>query len=171
MSDPAAIAEYLRRSYFAADGLWFMKVEQAHGFKEALRLDVEVWRVLGKIQARRAREILGIQGRSLSDLVSALELKFAAEQYDYRIVSAQPDRAEIEIWGCPWIVLLQKSGRQDIAARVAEAICATDYEAWAREFDPAFSAGMTQRICAGHDACRVVFQREAADQPPVREDP
>jgi hypothetical protein len=158
--DPNAIVEYLRRSYFAADGLWFVKAEEAHGFEEALRLDVEVWRVLGKIQARRAREILGVEGRTAADLVAALDLKFAAEQYDYRVVSVGPERAEIEITGCPWIALLQKSGREHLAARVAEAICATDYQAWAREFDPALRAALPQGMCGGGQACRVVFERE-----------
>jgi hypothetical protein len=172
VTDPQAIAEYLRRSYFAADGLWFMKVEEACGFDEALRLDVEVWRVLGKIQARRAREILGVEGRALADLIAALNLKFAAEQYDYGIVSVEPERAEIEIRECPWIALLQKSGRQHLAARVAEAICSTDYEAWAREFDPALRADLPRRMCGGEPVCRVVFHRKAAETDhPSREDP
>ena len=44
--------EYFRRSYTAVDGLWFMKVEEAYGFDNALDIDDEVWKVLPKIQAR-----------------------------------------------------------------------------------------------------------------------
>ena len=158
--DPNAIAEYLRRSYFAADGLWFMQVEQAHAFEEALRLDVEVWRALGKIQARRARELLGIEGRGLEDLIAALGLKFEAEQYDYSVVSVEADRAEIAVRRCPWIELLRTADRMHLAATVAEAICPTDYGAWAREFDPAIAVALPQKMCCGDSVCRVVFRRE-----------
>ena len=162
MADAEAVAEYLRRSYFAADGLWFVQAEEAHGFEEALRLDVAVWRVLGKIQARKAREVLGIEGGAPADLVAALGLKFEAEQYDHRAVRVEPERAEIEIRGCPWIELLRKSGRMHLAARVADAICETDCAAWAREFDPALAVEMPQRMCSGDEMCRIVFRRDAA---------
>jgi len=158
MFDDRTICEYLRRSYFAADGLWFMKVEERLDFEEALRLDVEVWGILAKIQARKARELLAIEGRTLADLMSALQLRFAAEQYGYGIVSQQPNRIEIEIAACPWIELLRKSGREDLAARVAEAICPTDLGGWAREFDPAIRVTLPQRMCEGATACRLVLE-------------
>lgn len=158
MFDDRTICEYLRRSYFAADGLWFMKVEERLGFEEALRLDVAVWRILAKIQARKARELLRIEGHTLADLVAALRLKFAVEQQDYRVLSERPGRVEIEIAACPWIELLRKSGREELAARVADAICPTDLGAWAREFDPAIAVTLPQRMCSGDPVCRLILQ-------------
>jgi hypothetical protein len=159
MFEDRIIADYLRRSYFAADGLWFVKAEERLGFDEALRLDVEVWRVLAKIQARKARELLGIEGRSLGDLVAALRLKFAAEGYDFAAAGQTPGRAEIEITVCPWVELLRKSGREHLAARVADAICPEDFSAWAREFDAEITVSFAGRICDGGAACRVMFKR------------
>jgi hypothetical protein len=159
--DDRTISEYLRRSYFAVDGLWFMKVEETLGFDEALCLDVEVWRILGKIQARKARELLGIEGGTIADLVAALQLKWAAEEYASRIVSQTPNRIEIEITACPWIDLLRKSGREELAARVADAICNTEYAAWAREFDPGITIALPNRICDGCRACRLVLEAGA----------
>ena len=46
------VAEYFSRSYKTVDGLWFMKVEEKHGFDAALELDNEIWKVMPKIQAR-----------------------------------------------------------------------------------------------------------------------
>jgi len=158
MFDERTVAEYLRRSYLAADGLWFMKVEERLDFDAALELDVEVWRILAKIQARKARELLGIEGHTLADLVAALELMFAAEQYSYTVVSQQPHRVEVEFTACPWIELLQESGREHLAARVADAICPTDLGAWAREFDPAISVRFPQRMCDGKAVCRLVLE-------------
>jgi len=158
MLDDHAIAEYLRRSYFAVDGLWFVKVEEKLGFDDALHLDCEVWRILGKIQARKARELLGIEGRGLADLVAALQLKWAAEQYGHRITSERPNRIEVEITACPWIELLRKSGRDDLAARVADATCPTEYAAWAGEFSPAVTVSLPERICDGHPTCRLILE-------------
>ncbi len=158
MFEERIIADYLRRSYFAADGLWFVKAEERLGFDEALRLDVEVWRVLAKIQARKARELLGIEGRTLGDLVAALRLKFAAEGYDFSVASQAPGRAEIEIAGCPWVELLRRSGREHLAARVADAACPADLGAWAREFDPGITVSFAGRICDGGGTCRVMLE-------------
>jgi len=156
--DDRTISEYLRRSYFAVDGLWFMKVEETLGFDEALCLDVEVWRILGKIQARKARELLGIEGRTIADLVAALQLKWAAEQYTPQVVAQSDNRIEVEITACPWIDLLRKSGREELAARVADAICNTEYAAWAREFDPGITIALPGRICDGCAACRLILE-------------
>jgi len=162
--DDRQIAEYLRRSYVAADGLWFVKVEERLDFEEALRLDVEVWRVLAKIQARKACELLGLKSRTLADLVTALQFRFAAEQYGGRIASQSENAAEIEISACPWIELLRKSDRAHLAARVAEAICPTELAAWAREFDSAITVSIPQRMCNGDAVCRLRLEVRAADR-------
>jgi len=52
------IAAYFHRSYAAADGLWFMKVEEKCGFETALEIDDQVWKVLPKIQARMLKSML-----------------------------------------------------------------------------------------------------------------
>ena len=48
MSDPQVLCEYLRRSYTAVDGLWFVKLEERFGFDTALQIDQEVWLVAAK---------------------------------------------------------------------------------------------------------------------------
>ena len=59
-------ADYFRRSYTAADGLWFMMVEEKYGFDAALKLDEAVWKVLPKIQARALKSMMklnsGLEG-------------------------------------------------------------------------------------------------------------
>lgn len=159
MLDAQCIAEYLRRSYLAIDGLWFMKVEERLDFDEALLLDVAVWRVMSKIQARKACELLNLEGKTLSDLLAALELKFSAEQYDFTIKDHSPDYAEIEISGCPWMTLMEKSGRMHLADRVANAICGVEYEAWAKEFNPSITTVVQERRCNGAGMCRITLEQ------------
>lgn len=158
MFEQSLLAEYLRRSYFALDGLWFVKVEERLDFAQALELDAAVWQVLAKIQARKTRELLGLTGNKLSDLLSALQLKFAAEEYTQRVGNQQAGRTEIEITACPWIELLRKSGREQLAAKLADAVCTTDFQGWANEFDPAISVTLPERRCDGAKLCRVVFE-------------
>ena len=69
------------------------------------------------------RGIVGINGASLADLLAALELKFAAEQYTHEIRRPSPDSAEITVTGCPWMALMERSGRMHLTDRVANAIC------------------------------------------------
>jgi hypothetical protein len=159
MLDDHCIEEYLRRSYIAIDGLWFMKVEERLDFDEALLLDVAVWKVMAKIQARKACELLGLEGKTLSDLVTALELKFAAEQYTYTIGRPSPESAEITVTGCPWMTLMEKSGRMHLADRVANAICAAEYAAWAKEFGEGITTAVRQRRCNGDPVCRIVLEQ------------
>jgi len=42
------LVQFLRRSYHAVDGLWFMSVEDVEGFPAALELDQLVWEVLAR---------------------------------------------------------------------------------------------------------------------------
>ena len=50
--DDKETIRYLKRSYSAVDGLWFMKVEDSFDFDKALEIDNQVWKVVPKIQAR-----------------------------------------------------------------------------------------------------------------------
>ena len=158
MFDHKLIADYLRRSYTAVDGLWFMKVEERLDFAEALALDVAVWQIMAKIQCRKAKELLQLPGSGLADLLQALHLKFVAEEYGYQVTSQQPDRLEIEITLCPWMELLRKSKRQHLAKPVADAICLPDFQYWANEFNPQIEATLPQCNCYGAGTCRLVLE-------------
>ena len=94
--DPQEIIAMLRRSYLAVDGLWFVMCEQRLGFQAALELDGDVWKVMPKIQARRAREVLGLAGNSAASFASAchgagrrLSRQQAAKQWKGRDVAGR----------------------------------------------------------------------------------
>src|SRR3990172_679654 len=110
--DDKIVADFLRRSYFAVDGLWFVRVEAEHLLEEALRLDEQVWRVMPKIQARKARELLGVEGRTLADLVQCFGLKFAAEGYEHEVHWPSESEVEFVVSACPWYAVLSHSGRE-----------------------------------------------------------
>lgn len=83
------VAEYFRRSYKAVDGLWFMKIEEKHGFDAALELDNEVWKVMPNIQTRMINRFWDSKMDQMpffEGLVTKLELegfKFMAEKTEH----------------------------------------------------------------------------------------
>ena len=157
----AQIAEFLRRSYFVVDGLWFVKTEESHGFDEAMALDEAVWEVMSKVQARKARELMGITGNSLQDLARCFQLKLAAEGYGFD-VEASEDEVRLTVTLCPWFEVLASSGRTAIAQTIADRICAREFAGWAREFgggidlDFECRMGVESEHC---DKCRIVFRK------------
>ncbi|MGQ9454784.1 MAG: DUF6125 family protein [Armatimonadota bacterium] len=160
--DDAQIADFLRRSYFAVDGLWFVKAEECFGFEQAMVLDEAVWNVMSKIQARKARAILGITASTILDLAAAFELKLAAEGYEHD-VQIQDDMVRFAIRSCPWYEILKSSGRTHIAQTIAERICKREFAGWAREFGPGVEVTFEDRLCIDNEPCKlctVVFARQ-----------
>jgi len=160
--DEKAVIEYLRRSYMAVDGLWFVKAEERLSRQEAVALDEAVWDVLPKIQARKAKELLTIGGGSLSDLALALWLKFAAEGYDYQVAERTPHILRIHIHACPWLEVLRKAGRMETAGEICERICAREGVIWAREFSPDISFCLESKLSEGAPVCNLLFTKPLA---------
>ena len=156
--DDATLVHFLRRSYFTVDGLWFVKVEEKSSFEEALALDEAVWTVMPKIQARKARQLLGIEGKSLKDLVRCFALKFAAEHYDYEVNWPTEHEVEITIGRCPWYEILTHSGREAIAKNIADTICTNEYAGWTKEFSEEIGFTLEKRICSGDGKCLIRFK-------------
>lgn len=152
-----AALEYLRRSFKAVDGLWFVKVEQSHGLEAALDLDRQVWEVTGKIQVRTAKKILDIQSDRLEDLAQCLQLKFSAENYQVEIKHTEDSSLELQVLRCPWLEALRKSERMHLGPAIADKVCAADYGAWAQEFNKTLEFCPADTRCAKAPTCRVRF--------------
>ena len=130
--EPETKIEYLRRSYFSVDGLWFVNCEARLSFDAALEIDEAVWRSMGKIQARKARELAGgLPG--LEGLALALPIKFESEGWGYRLTKGD-DALSVEVDSCPWYKILERSGRTHLEPQISKAICQTEYAEWAKEF-------------------------------------
>ena len=48
------------RNLWAVDGLYFLGIEEHYGTEVATSIDANVWEVMGKIEARKLKEFLGI---------------------------------------------------------------------------------------------------------------
>ena len=163
MSDTSQHAEYLRRSYTAVDGLWFVLLEEKLGFDAAMEFDHAVWRIMPKIQARKAAELCGVPRDGLDALKKTLQLKFEAEQYEYAASDGPGDQLTFEFTRCPWWDLLVKADRAHLGKIIAERICGPEFNVWAEQFGcKHVGPACPQGLCTGHGACRITFATGSA---------
>ena len=157
--------EYFRRSYAAADGLWFMMVEEKYGFEAALKLDEAVWKVLPKIQARTIMAMMKLSS-GLEGLQEAVAARLFLEGFDYDL-KRQENGFEVIVKKCPWHDLMIRSGRLELSEKVGELICQVENSAWSLEFketDADFGEirfEREDRICKGNKRCVLRFCRQA----------
>jgi hypothetical protein len=148
--------EYFERSYRAADGLWFMKVEERYGLESALEIDDEVWKVLPKIQARMIRSMLGAE-ESLEGLARCISTRLDLEGFEFQ-AQGHEDALEILIKRCPWHDLMVKSGREHLSQKISSLICTEENSVWASQFGE-ISFEPVDQICRGSDGCKLRFVR------------
>lgn len=145
--NPDQAIAFLRRSYKAVDGLWFMMTEKAGDFERALQIDRRVWEVLPRIQVKKIKDLTGVTGESPEDFAPVLATKFAIEEYQYREAACGPNELKIVVERCPWVDLLCKSGRLDYAEAIADAVCTVDLGGWAQAFHPSLQFAWEERQC------------------------
>jgi len=151
------ISEYFKRSYFALDGLWFMMIEEEFSFDKALEIDEKVWRILPKIQARKVKELLGLEGIGLADFLRAIKVKLEAEEYVYETKERGTEDVQIVIRECPWYAILKKTNRDHLAPRIVDAICSLEFRVWLREFGERLDFEVESRLCTGDPVCILDF--------------
>lgn len=62
------------RNLWAVDGLYYLGIEEKYGTEGATEIDRKVWEVMGKIEARRLKEILGIKESDIPTVMNTLIL-------------------------------------------------------------------------------------------------
>jgi hypothetical protein len=149
------VIDYYNRCYKVVDGLWFMKVEEKHGFEEALNVDNEVWKVMPKIQARMIKSFLGLE-TGPEALLEGVETKLELDGFKF---TAQKNENcfRITITDCPWLNLMTKSGRDHLAEAVGETVCTTEYNAWVSELAPDMKFELKSKKCKNKQNCVLQF--------------
>jgi len=61
------------RNLWTADGLYFLGIEELYGTEVATKIDARVWAVMGKIEARKLKEFLGITENDIPSMMNALQ--------------------------------------------------------------------------------------------------
>ena len=61
------------RNMWAVDGLYFLGIEEKFGTKPATEIDSNVWKVMGKIEARRLKGLLNLKNNDIPTMIKALQ--------------------------------------------------------------------------------------------------
>lgn len=133
MHNQKLIADYLRKCFVSVDGLWFMKLEEDADFEKALELDIAVWEVLPKIEARTIQGLLDI-GKGIQALRQALEFKLSAENSRFELSFPGPDGFTLKVCDCSWVAHIKKANREQFLERISESICPLEFGRFASEF-------------------------------------
>jgi len=155
-------AQYFRRCYTAADGLWFMMTEEKWGFEAALERDAAVWKVLPKIQARTIRKMMGL-GKGLDALRAAIDARLSMEGYHFKW-RADDQGFVLFISKCPWQEIMERSSRGHISQKVSSVICGIENSIWASEFEEEgqkIGFQCQEGICQGEERCVLRFCRRS----------
>ena len=60
------------RNMWAVDGLYYLGIEERFGTEAATEIDAFVWKIMGKIEARRLQKLLGL-GRDMESMIKGLK--------------------------------------------------------------------------------------------------
>jgi len=60
------------RNMWAVDGLYYLGIEEDYGTESATEIDRKVWEIMGKIEARKIKELFDIKGNDISSMMNAL---------------------------------------------------------------------------------------------------
>ncbi len=120
------------RNLWAVDGLYFLGIEERFGTEGATEIDRNVWEVMGKIEARRLRETLGIHENDIPAMIAALSNSSWALDLEDREIHVEEDRAVIRNTDCRTQKTRLKKGLEEFPCKAVR----WDYlKTFAREFD------------------------------------
>jgi hypothetical protein len=157
MYNQRLIADYLRKCFISVDGLWFMKAEEDAAFEKALELDIEVWKVLPKIEARTIKELLGL-GNGMQALRQALEFKLSAEDSRFELSPLGQDGFMLEVRDCSWVAHIKQANREQFLERISESICSLEFGSFALEFGSDIIVKHDRSSCCFEGGCRFQFR-------------
>jgi len=88
------------RNMWAVDGLYFLGIEERFGTEGATEIDRNVWEIMGKIEARRLRETMGIKENDISAMMRALSASSWALDLEERKIEVGEERAVVKNTNC-----------------------------------------------------------------------
>lgn len=89
------------RNWHTCDGLWFSGVEERYGTDKALEIDVNMWDVSSRLEAKRIKEILAIPDNGgLDAVLRTVNFMSWAAKCAYR-VEKKADTALLTVISCP----------------------------------------------------------------------
>jgi hypothetical protein len=114
------IADYIfmqLRNLWAVDGLYYLGIEEHYGTETATTIDAKVWEVMGKIEARKLKEFLGITNTDIPSMMKALLYTTWALDLEGKEVSITKDHAMIRNVHCRVQHTRREKGLQEFGCK------------------------------------------------------
>jgi len=81
------------RDMWTVDGLYYLGIEEKFGTDEATIIDANVWEVMGKIEARRIKQLFNISGTDIPTMIKALNYSGWALDLEDKEIVIEDDKA------------------------------------------------------------------------------
>ena len=88
------------RDMWAVDGLYYLGIEEKFGTKAATEIDAKVWEVMGKIEARRIKQLFNIKGTDIPSMIKALQYSGWALDLEDKEIVIEKDKAILRNTKC-----------------------------------------------------------------------
>ena len=88
------------RNMWSVDGLYFLGIEDMFGREDATKIDKNVWEIMGEIEARRLKELMGFPGDDLPTMISALRLSSWSLDLEEKEIETGKDKAKFRNPNC-----------------------------------------------------------------------
>jgi len=88
------------RNIWRVDGLYFTGIEERFGTTAASQIDTDCWKVLGKLEARELRSILGIKKNDIQALMQALRNTSWSLYQEEKQIEVSPTRGIYRVTKC-----------------------------------------------------------------------
>ena len=121
------------RNLFAIDGLYYLGIEEKSGMEAATEIDAGVWKVMGKIEARKLKSAFNITGDDVPTMIGALILTSWSLDLEDKDIVIEKNRAVFRNTNCRVQNTRLKSGLDEFPCKKVR----WDYlKAFAKEFNP-----------------------------------
>ena len=120
------------RNMWAVDGLYYLGIEERFGTEAATEIDAFVWQVMGKIESRRLKKLLGL-GNSLEEMVKGLKFSGWAMDLEDKEWEYHPDRVVLRNVECR---VQNTRIKDDLPVFPCKKVRFGYLKAFAKEFDP-----------------------------------
>jgi Family of unknown function (DUF6125) len=88
------------RNLWTVDGLYYLGIEEQFGMETATHIDAKVWEVMGKIEARKLKEFLGITKTDIPSMMKALQYTTWALDLEDKEIIIQKEHALLRNTRC-----------------------------------------------------------------------
>lgn len=88
------------RNLWTVDGLYFLGIEEKYGTDFATEIDINVWELMGKIEARRIKEFFKITSSDIASMMKALSYSAWALDLEDKEIIVEEKKAIIRNIKC-----------------------------------------------------------------------